>query len=278
MGKPDFLCVGAQQAGTTWLHQMLRQNPGVWLGPFQEYQFFNALFVKGDAEWVGWHVRTKVHNAIRYSVAAAPNNIDLDYLRYLMDIVDEHSMFTEAWYSHIFSRGGQAVKGDISPAYCSIPAEGVDYVLRTQGPIPVIFLVRDPAGRALSQLRMNISRTRSGPPTTRAQWEQVAANPEIAARGDYRRYIADWLARYPEQKLLFVPFRDVDADPLGVLRRVEQHIGVGAQAIYAKAGERVYEGADLELPGYVTEMVQQQFRPQYDYLERTFGKAFAQRV
>jgi len=279
MHKPDFLCVGAQKAGTTWLYHVLRENPDVWLGPFKEIQFFNALFVKSDAKWVGWHIKTSIQNAIRYSVnATRGNDFDLAYFRYLLRIADESTMFTEDWYSHIFSRGGDKVKGDISPAYCSLPAEGVDYVLRTQGAIPIIFLVRDPVDRALSQLRMNISRTRTGPPTTRPQWEALAANPEIAARSDYRQAIGNWLSRYPEHKLLFIPYGDIGKTPIEVLRQVERHIGADPSATYAKATERVYEGTKLELPPYVIEMIEQKFRPQSDYLEQTLGKAFASRV
>jgi hypothetical protein len=278
MQKPDFLCIGAQKGGTTWLYHVLRENPDVWLGPFKEYQFFNALFVKGDT-WVGWHVRTAVQNAIRYSIAdVRGNNFDLDYLRYLTNIADEKTMFTEDWYRYIFSRGGEKVKGDITPGYCSIPAEGVDYVLRTQGALPIIFLIRDPVSRTLSQLRMNISRSKSGPPTTREQWDKLIANAEVAVRSNYRSAIDTWLARYPERKMLFIPYGDIARDPTEVLRQIERHIGVGAHQTYAKAAERVHEGKKVEMPKYVTEMIRQQSKPQYDYLEQTLGKAFVKRI
>jgi len=38
---PDFLVIGAQKAGTTWLFQNLRMHPQVWLPPEKEIHFFD---------------------------------------------------------------------------------------------------------------------------------------------------------------------------------------------------------------------------------------------
>lgn len=42
---PDFLCLGAQKAGTTWLHRNLQQHPEVYLPPGRkELRFFDQRF------------------------------------------------------------------------------------------------------------------------------------------------------------------------------------------------------------------------------------------
>ena len=38
---PFFLCIGAQKAGTTWLHHMLRQHPDLFLPETKELSFFD---------------------------------------------------------------------------------------------------------------------------------------------------------------------------------------------------------------------------------------------
>jgi hypothetical protein len=40
---PDFLVIGAQRAGTTWLHQVLRRHPSLWLPPVKELHYFDKL-------------------------------------------------------------------------------------------------------------------------------------------------------------------------------------------------------------------------------------------
>ena len=38
---PDFICIGAQKAGTTWLERNLRGHPQVWLPPVKAVRYFN---------------------------------------------------------------------------------------------------------------------------------------------------------------------------------------------------------------------------------------------
>jgi hypothetical protein len=40
---PDFLCVGAQKTGTSWLYQQLAEHPDFWMPPLKELHYFNQL-------------------------------------------------------------------------------------------------------------------------------------------------------------------------------------------------------------------------------------------
>lgn len=40
VAKPDFLVIGAQKCGTTWLHEMLHQHPDVFVPEFKEVNYF----------------------------------------------------------------------------------------------------------------------------------------------------------------------------------------------------------------------------------------------
>src|SRR5437667_372467 len=37
--RPDFLCVGAQKGGTTWLYQQLDSHPDFWMPPIMEVHY-----------------------------------------------------------------------------------------------------------------------------------------------------------------------------------------------------------------------------------------------
>jgi len=39
--KPDFLCIGAQKSGTTWLYHNLGLHPQIWLPIVKELHHFN---------------------------------------------------------------------------------------------------------------------------------------------------------------------------------------------------------------------------------------------
>ena len=50
-GFPNFLCIGAQLSGTTWLHRNLAARHDVWLPPAKELHFFDTLFGADGPRW-----------------------------------------------------------------------------------------------------------------------------------------------------------------------------------------------------------------------------------
>jgi len=51
---PDFLGIGAQKAGTTWLHQNLRHHPELWFPPdVKEIRYFDARLHRGPGWYAG---------------------------------------------------------------------------------------------------------------------------------------------------------------------------------------------------------------------------------
>ena len=41
--RPDFLCVGAQKAGTSWLYRQLELHPDFWMPPVKELHYLDNL-------------------------------------------------------------------------------------------------------------------------------------------------------------------------------------------------------------------------------------------
>ena len=45
---PNFLCIGAERSGTTWLYEVLKIHPEVYLYPYiKEINFFSEHYQKG---------------------------------------------------------------------------------------------------------------------------------------------------------------------------------------------------------------------------------------
>ncbi len=55
MAHPKFLVIGAQKSGTSWLHEMLRQHPGIFVPEMKEVHFFirpeHSRFSRLDNGW-----------------------------------------------------------------------------------------------------------------------------------------------------------------------------------------------------------------------------------
>src|ERR1700749_4313420 len=86
---PDFLCIGAQKAGTTWLDSNLRRHPDVWLPPLKELHYFNSVHINGHLKWNLKHRCNHRQTLLRrYMQKTAPSNYDYRLIARLADIVD----------------------------------------------------------------------------------------------------------------------------------------------------------------------------------------------
>ena len=148
-----LLGVGAQKAGTSWLHQQLHKRPDADFGFLKEYHVHDALHVPELERFRQLHVRLgqprswiKPRSWRRQRFLSQPNRY-YDYF---------------AWLLQRPRLGGRRVHltGDITPSYALLDAEvllGIrdNFIARNIGVRPV-FLMRDPIERFISSRRMKL--------------------------------------------------------------------------------------------------------------------------
>jgi hypothetical protein len=273
---PEFLCIGAQKAGTSWHFAQLHSHPRVWVPPIKEVHYFNHLFVPENRKWTKWHIRHAVGQALK-NYAARNEDIHFPYVQYLVDL-GSRDLFTESWYRRVFelpAAGGRVV-GDMTPEYSTIPEAGIAYLRGLLGAVKIIYLIREPVSRALSQLKMNV--TRQGPSRmTEADWLTMADTWDIANRGDYRAYVPRWKAHFAPEDILFLPYGRVAQDPVGLMREVEGFLGLGPHD-YTRLAERVHKTKSLEVPKSIVRRLEDRLAPQADFLVSEFGPEFARQT
>ncbi len=134
---PDFLIIGAQRAGTTWLHRVLRQHPSLWLAPVKELHYFDKLGT----------TRTCLDPKERQRLG----------LRRLMSFDPWEIRFwlgrrDDAWYARLFhdARRKGFIAGEITPAYAILGEDVWRRIKRMNEDVKLIFIMRDPLDRAWS--------------------------------------------------------------------------------------------------------------------------------
>lgn len=274
---PAFLCIGAQKAATSWLWVMLRQHPGIWMPPIKELHFFDHLFVPDNRSWTHEHLKKGVSDALKWHVHHEA--MHLEHFKYLVDLAMA-APFTEDWYRACFNRPAAKGKvlGDITPEYCTLPDEGVAYTRKLLGPnLRLIYLIRNPVDRALSQLKMNLTR-RGQEGENEAFWLDAAKSPVILQRGDYRTYIPRWERHFPKSNILYLPYKQVKENPASLLSAVEDHLGVAHHANFQDTGKRIHRTKEASAPQQVHDYLEEALAPQRDFLLERFGKAFYQQT
>ncbi len=231
-GDPDFLCIGAQKAGTTWLDANLRRHPGIWMPWIKELQYFNDVHVPAHRRWTGAHRRQHgqraAERAVRRAGEAGP---DPQVMARIASITSDP--VSDEWYGRIFAHArADQICGEVTPDYSLLPPEGIEHVRRSNPHMKIIFLMRDPVERCWSHLRM-LGRGRED-----FDYLAAAGFHDVLARVDYPRILRDWTAVFGEAQVLTAWIEEVAEAPEVFLRRVVEFLGLEWNA---RAGARAQE-------------------------------------
>jgi len=270
--KPDLVCIGAQKAGTSWFHEVFGSRSDVWVPPFKELHFFDHKFIPANRRWTKWHVAKGVKSAkARYH--SNPEAYDPDFLEYLR-MIETPPMFNGRWYRSIFAKSGaQQICMDVTPEYCTIPDEGVEFVKRFLPHSQFLFIVRDPLERVISQLRMNLSRKKLTP-SSHCEWIEAVSDPELLVRGDYIQYIPRWRQHFSDKRLLIMPFAKIKTSPYEFLSEVERFVGLPKSIYLEDPSKQIHKTSRIKIPEFAIDYLREKIQPQHDFLAECLGREY----
>ncbi len=274
--KPTIVGIGAQKAGTTWLSQILAQHPEVWTPPLKEIQYFNYHHIPEHRSWLPWHFkRGKLNIEKRY---AARGEVMPEEVGTYLDGITAEPMFTEDWYQQVFAPAPAGTQPmEITPEYSTLSSEGVDEVARFLPDARFIYIIRHPVDRAISQMKMNI--TRAGrKPVTVDDWLREAEDPVLLDRGDYMTYVPRWDAHFDHERLLYLPFGAIKHNPEGFMELVEEFLGLGTYHYSGLRSKVFAANAKLSVPDEARAALRAKLEPQFAYLDERFGKEFTTQI
>jgi len=207
--QPDFLCVGAQKGGTSWLFHQLTLHPDFWMPPVKEVHYFDSMSrVERKNPPRCKDERDQWFMARLAELSALPY-IDLDT------------------YSELFAAKKKLLSGDITPAYSMLNDELIEKIVGYFPNLKVIFLARDPVDRAWSQLSMGV-RLGNIPAFDSTNPAEVLRNllsPGVFFRSYPSKIVKRW-RRYVRPDLFRIYFfDDLKEDPAGMRRSILSFLG-----------------------------------------------------
>jgi len=221
--SPDFICIGAQKAATTWLDACLRAHSDIWLPPIKEVHFFDRYLKqdhpskKGRRNRFADQMRAQLEETLKTGTDENFNKIRLKLLLTQLK-VDPH------WYGSIFAGAPTAkVAGEMTPSYAVLPDAGLALMKELAPDAKFIFSMRDPIERAWSQVRML-----SDMPglTEKGRARQMRDFDDIVARSDYVTTIRRYNEVFPNNPFLALSYEDVTEKPEETVRAMFDFLGV----------------------------------------------------
>jgi hypothetical protein len=278
MAMPDFIGIGAQKAGTTWLYDMLAQNPSIWLPPLKELHFFDYLDAPAARRQKRSDHIVKVAGRLeRGKLDKGSEGDGAAKAAHLRSLVGDH-LLTPEWYASIFDYPDAKgrVTGEITPAYLELNDASIETLSAMLPKTKFVLIIREPAARTMSQLKMAVARSKSGDPGDGAKdWAFFLNKIKTNTRGDYRSAIPRWQQSVGAERLLILPFGLVRNDPAALLRQIEDFIGATRFDGYEDMTEPSHKTKEVApVPDWVVKEVELMAAPQRDYLIEAFGEEF----
>lgn len=269
--KPEIVCIGAQKAGTSWLHETLSARADVWVPPFKELHFFDHKFIDECRRWTPWHVR-KGLKAARARHLARNDAVNEAYLTYL-DKLEQRPLLNGTWYKFVFSQARPEQHClDVTPEYSCLPDVGIDFFKRFLPDTKLIYIIRSPKDRLKSQLRMMAHRKGIVSPCA-DDWAAVTQMPALQTRGDYRTHVPRWDARFGADQLLYLPFDQIKSAPCEALRCIEIHCNLPPH-LYERPNQKVHPSAPIQIPEGALAPFEAEIAAQNKFLRDRFGPDF----
>ncbi|MBR0649932.1 sulfotransferase [Roseomonas terrae] len=243
MRYPDFLCIGAQKAGTTWLDANLRRHPQIWMPWIKELQFFNDVHIPAHRAWTGRHRWQHAEKAARRLVRRAEDKpLDMTILHRITSIGT--SSVSDDWYGRIFAHArADQVCGEVTPEYSLLPVQGIEHVKRLNPELKIIFLLRDPVDRCWSHLRMLAKNH------TKLDLLQAAQSSDVLDRSNFVSIYQKWVSIFGFDKIYLSCLKNIAETPCEFLGDICRFLGISVHSkINLSAYEPVFVGERLEMP------------------------------
>lgn len=255
--KPVFvLGVGAQKAGTTWLHRQLAAHPRADMGMVKEYHVWDAVFVESCRMYL-W--QPEDGETPERALLRRMQSVDGVYETYFRSLVS----------------GGVGVTGDMTPSYACLDASHLAIIRerleRAGFTVKVVFLMRDPVERNWSALRMmQRNRSERGVAVTDddllARFEAFYARPGMVERTRYDRTVTALRAAFETESLHFGFFETLFTD--ASMRDLSDFLGLDLS--WADADEKINASRPLALPRHLQDRCREYFSEVYEFCHDQF--------
>ena len=271
---PDFVGIGAQKAGTTWLHRNLQVHPQIHM-PRKEVHYFDRKMNDGSNVLTRLFGRTRNDEQWRRQVKRIPlqllKNPSLQELRWNLRYYTR--AYDDRWYSQVFEPKKAKVSGEITPAYSVLDKAKVAHAHRLMPDTKLIFFMRNPIERVWSQTVMSLDKVEKGSAVSASEDElsKKISRDSSYKLSNYLRTLENWGSFYPEEQIFVGFLEDVSLFPEELLGRLYDFLGVDPHFDPRLTGKKIHTRSEATMPTSVAVQLARGYHEEISRLSERFG-------
>lgn len=266
----DFMCIGAPRAGTTWLWNVLRQHPDVWMPPIKEMHYFDRsrkypspsilandrlierVFGKGN------EFRKSFLRTLKRTLLHPEHWQNLGWeLRYHL------GTYNDEWYLSMFTTQQEAIKGEITPSYSILSMEDIRHIHTLLPNLKIIYMLRNPVDRAWSHIKFHWTHGQLDIDNQEAVIQAIES-PHNILRSDYLSVIQNWTSCFPKEQFMISFFDDIIKQPKQLLASIlaflnaDMTISIPDENLF----RRINESKEKNMPETIKRYLAKKYHPE----------------
>jgi hypothetical protein len=248
---PDFIGIGAQKAGTTWLHRNLQAHPEIWMPKEKELHYFDEKIKQKGGLWSRLLGRRPTDKRWRRQFGTRFKRLPRKFS--WQDVAWDLRYFfkrpSDEWYASLFEQGKGKVTGEATPDYSILEKDTIAHVHELMPQAKIIFMMRNPIERPWSAMDMRLRLRRQAVHEVKdRKFYRRFDNKGSRMRTDYLRALENWGAFYPEERIFVGFLEDVHFFPEELLRSLYTFLGVDPSVKYGDVTRKIHSGLQDTIP------------------------------
>lgn len=276
----DFLGIGAQKCGTTWLYYNLTRIQEFSLSPIKEIHYFDRSPEYPSPSWLSETLlvnRIKKPkyflNAIKriYSSRKQSWKLSKFYIKWFF------SNYSDNWYLSLF-KDFEGFTGEITPSYSILNKEDIKKIHRLLPDVKIVLMLRNPIDRAWSHYRHTTTKMKD------FNFEEVHYDEVIkfmetkdqSLRSDYISAINNYINVFREEQILICFYDAISDDPKMLLNDILNHIcgNIPISISHLSLEKKINVSRTIECPKQIEEYLKDRYYDQIKELSEKYGGYF----
>ena len=225
----DFIGIGTQKSGTSWLYHNLKQLPEFSLPPMKEFHYFDRYHYYPSYNGLSEELLSKRILQKSYLIKALINifkavkNEKKKWSTFVFYWRWFFSNYTDEWYLSLFERS-KGYTGEITPSYSVLSKEDIQKIYDLQPDVRLILMLRNPIERAWSHFRFSM--LNKGSDISKIELNDIVEFMESdsqSVRSDYVRTIENYSSIFPRNQLIIGFYDAIIDDPEGLMNAIISH-------------------------------------------------------
>jgi hypothetical protein len=278
----DFIGIGTQKSGTSWLYHNLKQLPEFSMPPVKEFHYFDRYQYYPTYNGLSEELLSKRILRNFYIVKAVINifkaviNEKKKWSTFVFYCRWFFSNYTDEWYISLFDRS-KGYTGEITPSYSILTKDDIQKIYDLQPHVRLILMLRNPIERAWSHFRFSM--LSKGSDISKIELKDIVEFMESdsqSIRSDYVRTIENYSSIFPKNQILIGFYDAIIDNPEGLMSDIISHTCEGKSVSIKNLdfSSVINKSKTLELPEKINSYLKARYHQQIKELSDRYGGYF----